>query len=612
MKRTSSRLIRILSLSVGLAVTAVLIAAMGEWGTNNTVGNDRYIGLAKLVDGVDSQSLSDEIDELRERILPLDELEKQGVAYTYTLTKVRDIHLGKEGVRSQVLILGIVAVLLLILSVMNYVLIAIGDVVRRGKEVGVRKCYGAEQADIHGLLLKETAIDLGIALAVAALLIFAFRGMAESLLDVAFADMLSTKVVYIVAAVIVIVFLVSALLPAGMFMRIPISSAFRGYSESKRKWKLSLLAVQFAINAVLVSLLLIVSLQYRKVLRADPGYDYDNIIYSFVATGGDEQRMTVTQKLEGLPFVEGTALTYELPMSGGSGDDINLPGEGRRLFNGSDPYESSPGYFDLMGFTLLEGSWPKTADEVAVSESFREELVKATDWRDGIIGRQVDITGHNIETFTICGVYGEYLKGDLTSSDDRPKMFFVSNSDSFASAPLFTIVAKLSEVTAENIAQANEVLKEVFPDSDVEFTSYAESFHSNYASTRNMRRTYVLGSVVALIIALVGLIGYVRDENWRRSKEIAVRKVNGAVTGEIVMMLVLDILKIAVAAVVVGDILAYFVASRWLSQFSEQITLNPMIFIVADIVVLLIVVATVVANSLSIARGNPVESLKNE
>ena len=135
---------------------------------------------------------------------------------------------------------------------------------------------------------------------------------------------------------------------------------------------------------------------------------------------------------------------------------------------------------------------------------------------------------------------------------------------------------------------------------------------SMYDSTKQMKRTYELGSLFALLIAIIGLISYVRDENYRRSAEIAVRKVNGAQSSEIVSMLVMDVLKMAVIAVVIGDAGAWLVAHYWLQQFPVKIILSPLFFIAADIIVLAIIVATIAIGSLRIARMNPVDSLKSE
>jgi putative ABC transport system permease protein len=121
-----------------------------------------------------------------------------------------------------------------------------------------------------------------------------------------------------------------------------------------------------------------------------------------------------------------------------------------------------------------------------------------------------------------------------------------------------------------------------------------------------------LGAVFSLLIALLGLIGFIKDESLRRSKEMAVRKINGATTKDILGIFAKDIMTLSVVMAVIACIAAFFVARRWLEHFAEKISLNPLYFIGGAALVLLIVLGVVVLNSLKIAHANPVESLKNE
>lgn len=597
------------------------IEAMSKWSLSNWVGNDRYVAFVKLAEGVDPASLKDAIHEMQKAHQPLEEMEKSGLTLWYFLSPLATEHSSKPEVRNLVFILAIIAALLLLVSIMNYVLVAISDVIRRAREVGVRKCYGAQPWDINKILLKETACNLGLSLAVAAALVLAFRGAIESLLGVPVQDLITPLSVWIVICVVVLVFLVSAIIPAQMFTRIPISSAFRGYKESKRRWKISLLAFQFAINAVLVSLVLIVSLQYRKVLNTDPGYEYKNLVYETFPSYDQTRMNAIAGAIRSLPEVEAAELTYTLPFEKASGNNVYLPGDDRELFNIADEYGASEGFFDMMGFRLVEGSVPKGPNDVAISKSFVTKMAAFADWSDGAVGKIVNISEH--DQVTICGVYEDYVIGDVTDMDDRPSVRFCWNRDFYTEADkdvdkydwsglMHTIVIKLSEVTPASMRKVEKTIKEVAPDSDAEVKSYSETLVNMYDSTKQMKRTYELGSLFALLIAIIGLISYVRDENYRRSAEIAVRKVNGAQSSEIVSMLVMDVLKVALVAVLIGDAGAWLVAHYWLEQFALKITLSPLFFIAADIIVLAIIVSVIVIGSLRIAHTNPVESLKNE
>lgn len=597
------------------------IEAMSKWSLSNWVGNDRYVAFVKLAEGVDPASLKDAIHEMQKAHQPLEEMEKSGLTLWYFLSPLATEHSSKPEVRNLVFILAIIAALLLLVSIMNYVLVAISDVIRRAREVGVRKCYGAEPWDINKILLKETAGNLVLSLVVAALLVLAFRGAIESLLGVPVQDLITPLSVWIIVGVVVLVFLVSAIIPAQMFTRIPISSAFRGYKESKRRWKISLLSFQFAINAVLVSLVLIVSFQYRKVLNTDPGYEYRNLVYETFPSYDQTKMNAIAGALRSLPEVEAAELTYTMPFEKASGNNVYLPGDDRELFNIADEYGASEGFFDMMGFRLVEGSVPKEPNDVAVSKSFVTKMAAFADWSDGAVGKIVNISEHG--QVTICGVYEDYVIGDVTDMDERPSVRFCWNRDFYTEADkdvdkydwsglMHTIVIKLSEVTPASMRKVEKTIKEVAPDSDAEVKSYSETLVNMYDSTKQMKRTYELGSLFALLIAVIGLISYVRDENYRRSAEIAVRKVNGAQSSEIVSMLVTDILKVAVFAVIIGDAGAWLVAHYWLQQFPVKIVLNPLFFIAADIIVLAIIVSVIVIGSLRIAHTNPVESLKNE
>lgn len=597
------------------------IEAMSQRSLSNWVGNDRYVAFVKLAEGVDPASLKDAIHEMQKAHQPLEEMEKSGLTLWYFLSPLATEHSSRPEVRNLVFILSIIAALLLLVSIMNYVLVAISDVIRRAREVGVRKCYGAESWDINRILLRETACNLGLSLAVAAALVLAFRGAIESLLGVPVQDLITPLSVWIIIGIIILVFFISAIIPAQMFTRIPISSAFRGYKESKRRWKISLLAFQFAINAVLVSLVLIVSLQYRKVLNTDPGYEYRNLVYETFPSYDQTKMNAIAGALRSLPEVEAAELTYTLPFEKASGNNVYLPGDDRELFNIADEYGASEGFFDMMGFRLVEGSVPKGPNDVAVSKSFVTKMAAFADWSDGAVGKIVNISEH--DQVTICGVYEDYVIGDVTDMDDRPSVRFCWNRDFYTEADkvvdkydwsglMHTIVIKQSEVTPASMRKVEKTIKEVAPDSDAEVKSYSETLVNMYDSTKQMKRTYELGSLFALLIAIIGLVSYVRDENFRRSAEIAVRKVNGAQSSEIVSMLVTDILKVAVFAVIVGDTAAWLVAHYWLQQFAVKIALNPLFFIAADIIVLAIIVSVIVIGSLRIAHTNPVESLKNE
>ena len=367
------------------------------------------------------------------------------------------------------------------------------------------------------------------------------------------------------------------------------------------------------INAIIIVLLIVINHQYGKMMNEDVGYDYKNLAYSELPGTKKGVMFEIAEKLRTYPEVEGAEVTYTLPFEGSSGNNVYLPGSDAELFNVADQYWSSEGFFKLMGFHLLEGKAPEGPDDIAVSKSFVTKLSQFTNLSDGAIGKSVLVTEHG-HPLTICGVYEDYRIGSAVDPDTRPSVrFCLSKTDStWYSDIATTLVVKFRELNRENMKLMENVVKDFLPDRDVEVQAYSASMAKLYDDTRKMRSAFGIGSIFALIIALVGLVGYLLDEAERRSKEIAVRKVNGADSQEIVNMLVTDISKLALIAIVMGDIASWFIARDWLRQFADKVSLSPMYFLAGDLALLAVIALTVALGSLRIARSNPVNFLKND
>ncbi len=586
----------------------------GKNSTDNWLGNDRYKGYVKLMPGVDPNTLTDAIRKMQEAHQPLERIEAQGTSLRYFLKPFSSLHTSDPDVRSQVILLSIVAALLILISLLNYILIVISSMVKRSKEVGVRKCYGAEGKHIYGMLTKEALLHIVLSLVLAAAIIFAGRSIVENLLGVPFQTLLVPQSIMAIAAVILLVLVISIVVPAELYQRVPVYAALKNYTENSRNWKLGLLGVQVLINVFLVVMMLIIGRQYQKVSNADTGYDYKNLYY-FDMFDGDRQALTrAAQTLRSLPEVSAVAAAYNLPFEGSNGDNVYLPNDDRELFNIADQYECSPDFYDLMGIQFLEGRAPRDSSEIVVDEKFVTKMAEFTDWSDGAVGKQVFITGHDRSSdterryFTISGVYKSYIIGNLTGVDPRPSALFYGEIGSMSSWMPHTFF----KVRPEALPKIRQALEQALEGREINILSYEEQMRAAYADSKKMRNTMAIGAVFSLLIALLGLIGFIRDESLRRSKEMAVRKINGATTRDILGVFAVDILKLSGVMAVIACIAAFFVAHKWLEQFAEKVSLNPLYFIGGALLVLLIVLGVVVLNCLRIARANPVESLKNE
>jgi putative ABC transport system permease protein len=250
------------------------------------------------------------------------------------------------------------------------------------------------------------------------------------------------------------------------------------------------------------------------------------------------------------------------------------------------------------------------------------------DWSDGAVGKQVFITGHDRSRdsersfFTVAGVYKSYIIGNLTGVDPRPSALFygeIGSMSSWMPHVLFKIPGQAGNdggrhgrLDRTSLDKVREALEQALEGREINIISYEEQMRAAYDDSRKMRNTMAIGSVFSLLIALLGLLGFIRDESLRRSKEMAIRKINGATTRDILGVFAKDIMKLSSVMAVIACTGAFFVARKWLEQFADKVSLNPLYFLGGAILVLLIVLGVVVLNCLRIARANPVESLKNE
>ena len=593
----------------------ISMSSLSEESTANWVGNDRYRGFVRLAEGTDAEMLAPAIRLMQENNYPPEVIQMaktSGMDIHYFLTPLTKVHMSIPQVRNGFIVMAVVAFLLIMISLMNYVLMSVSSLVKRSKEMGVRKCYGAGSENIYGIMMKEAAIDIIAAFLVVAAIILVLKPLIEDLIGVP-VEALFVRMTYItLSGTAVLIFIIAAILPGYLYSRIPATAAIRNYKENKRVWKLGLLFLQTGISALLLTLVCVISAQYKKAVNDKPGYEYENILWT-VLTGTDSGlHQGIIDEVKRIPGVLDVQMSYSLPLDYSSGNNVYMMDNGHEeLFNFADQYYGTAGLFEMLEIPFIDGRFPQTANEIAVSESWVKKMSEYRDWSDGAVGKQIYITEHSNDgnAFTISGVYRDYRISTISNEDNCMSVKFLGEIGK-DHMPFMAI--KVDEVSAGLIETVENLIQSRIEDKEIIVKSYKDSMREAYTSERRTRNIIIVGCIISIIIALFGLIGYVRDESQRRSKEMAVRKINGASVKEIIGIYVGEIIKLSIPAVVIGNVGAWFAATLWLSNFSEKIALSVWYFILADVTIIVLVTTSVVLNSLRISRSNPVESLKND
>lgn len=590
----------------------------GYDGRQQWTGNDCYQSFIRLSKGHKPSELHPYINKMKQDHFPLKEWKKAGISLDYDFTVLSEMYTQSPYIKKMGWIMGIIAFVLLFTSVMNYLLIIVGNLVSRSREMAVRKCYGAEPKNIHAIIFSEALVHVGLSVILAAILVFLCKGTIENFLSAPVSTLLFNRGSWILVAICVLVLLVGGLVPGWLYNKIPVAIAFRGYSENRNRWKLALLGIQFVISGLLFSLLFVVNSQYNKMVNLNPGYDYKDVAIVYVEGIRPDQRMQCLSEFKHLPNVKQVASTYCVPLQNWSvnGNNLTLPGDDRTRMIIHDTQGVDDNYFDLMSIKFVQGSFfterTDSSRQVIIDETLAKKLTKLGHWKDGAVGKRVWISAHcnENETMTICGVVNDVKYGTVsTENADSKSASFVYF---YSATPASYMLVKFNNLTEDALTELRNKVQSMYPHNKVTVLDYESEFKAQYASQLNFRNGILVAGIVTMIIALFGLVGYTSDEVNRRRKEIAIRKVNGAKVKDILRIFLKDIMKIALPCIIVGDLGAWLIARQWLMSFSEKITMTPLLFIGVTIILLVIIGLSVVINCYKVANSNPVKYLKDE
>ncbi len=556
-------------------------------------GGDSWPSYMRLkADAPDLETINRRIGQLlAERMPP-----GNGIEVGAFIAPLRDTYRSHEYVQRMSRILFILAAAILFITALNYVLISISSLSRRAKAIGVHKCSGAEAGTVFGMFVWETVFLFAAALLLSAALLYAFRDFVEDTIAAKLDSIFTTDLLWVPVTVLAVLFLISTVLPGRLFARIPVSLVFRRYTEGKQGWKRPLLFIQFAGVTFVLGLLCTVWLQYQYVMNKDTGYNPERIVMNYHEVRNWDEAEKIRTFYTPLPYVEEITSSLYYPCGGYSGEMI--PDEaGNNLFSTRYDY-GCENYTKVMGMTILQGRPQREKNEVLVNEEF----ARLMHWGDDVLGRTFSSEGGKVK---VVGLLKNFQIGSFHSG---PLPYVLHYMPQLA----YQLSIRLKEPFAENLQRLNKEAAEAFSGQTVEFESMEKLMAENYNSVRVFRNATLVATVCILFITLMGLIGYINDEMQRRSKEIAIRKVNGAEASHILEMFSRDISRISLPAVILGAVAAWYVGKLWMEQFAVQVDYLTAYYLLSALMIWGLIIACVVVQAWKIANENPVLSLKSE
>ena len=599
---------------IDMAVALPTIKWIRWDGRNNWIGNDCYISYIRLYPGAKSDQLTDNVKQMLEANLPMEDLKKSGTEYSIDFQPVGEIFSSSDYNRIMNIVFLAFAILMLAVAVLNYILLVISGMVNRAKSIATYRCYGAKSTDIYRMILSESALHGLLSLALAVLIIFGMQDVVQEQIGHSLRSLFPPSTILVCVTVTALIIVLCGVMPGYLYTRIPVTYAYRRYTENKRHWKLGLLFVQFLLTTFFVTILAVISLQYRALTNYDPGFEYKDMLYvSLPGTTKTEQQRCV-QELKKLPEVSGVTWGYQEPFERCSGNNVYNPETGQEYMNIADMYLVGDDYHKTFDIPVIEGSLftPHLSDTVArqvmVSRKFVERMRELAGWAGSPIGKTVNITEHK-GPLTVCGVYEEIRFGSqiAESADERPSVMF------YAPVPNSTnLFIRLRQLSPEGMKAVQKVVEETMPSQEKHAYSLALEMNALYDGILHVRNSILFTGACILIIALIGLIAYIRDEISRRRAEIAIRIIHGATVANVQRLFLVDLLKIALPAALLGALVAWRASLSLLQLFAVKIELTWWLFTGCALAVLLIVWAVSSALVLKAARMNPTENLRTE
>jgi len=363
---------------------------------------------------------------------------------------------------------------------------------------------------------------------------------------------------------------------------------------------------QFTIVIILIACAAIMFRQINFIQNKELGFDKEAVITTIFDFGDEAQYNTLRQALLGQSYVSCVSVASRIP-SGSLSNQSYALAEGQTELTLIPYVHVTYDYFKTLNIKAAQGRLFSEELKTDVTESviLNKQAVKSLGIEGNPIGQNLKIQWPE-STRRIIGVIEDVYFESLYNKM-KPAVFVIDYSEFYH----LIIKVKPSDV-AGSMKSVTEICQEHYPDEVIEFTYLDSILQSRYE--KDTRTFQLMGyfAILAILLACIGLMGMATFILARRTKEIGIRKVNGATITEIIQMLNLSFVKGIAVAFVIATPIAYYGMEKWLTNFAYQTTLSWWIFLLSGLLTMAIVLITVSWLTYRAARRNPVEALRYE
>jgi len=511
--------------------------------------------------------------------------------------------------------LALIGIFLIAIACVNFINLATAQVVKRSKEVGVRKVLGSNRSQLALQFLGETALialaAMAIAICIAATALPFLNDLLEQQMSMNF--LVNPSLILFVIIVLIGVTLLSGIYPAMILSGFNPVTALKSKITSKMVGGISLrralVVLQFAIAQILIIGMLIVVSQMNYFKNASLGFDKAAIIN--VPIPGDSANHTkidwLRDHLLSNTSILNASFSYASPSSDGNWQsDFKFDHAAKSTHFSANLKWADAAYFKTYNLQFVAGRpyYPNdTVKEFVVNETLLSKL--GVRKPQEAIGKEINFWD-GVKVGKVVGVIKDFNSYSL-----RQPMAPVVLSTWKDVYQVINIKIKPGSEKAV-LPYVEKLWNESFPDYIYQCQFLDKTIEDFYKQENQLSVLYKVFAAIAVFISCLGLYGLVSFMAVQRTKEVGIRKVLGASSGNIVYLLSREFTLLIIIAFLIASPIAYFIMHKWLQNYTYRISLGASIFIVAITGSIIIAWITVGYRAVKAAMANPVKSLRTE
>ena len=530
----------------------------------------------------------------------------------YSLQKLSDVYLNSEnvantGVRGNirnVKLFSLIAFLIVLVAAINYIILSTAVSSSRGKEIGIRKTFGAYNNNIRKQLLSESVLLILLVLPVALVLTWFALPVAAKLFQTRLNIISSNILVYISVYLVVTILIgfLSGIYTSSYLSRLKVMDILKNIIQTGKKKQIlrsALIIIQLVIFCTFVSSTLIIRSQYNYALKKDTGHYTKNVLIVELGRNFKGYSAFINSLKSSPNVIMAAGVMNGLPMLGSMSTmhpHFQEPETKVKVEGLAVDYN----FIKTMGIPVLKGR--------EFSEDFGSDLTQSVILNETAVKALgiTDPVGQKLGSKNIIGVVKDFNLHSIHT--DIPPLS-IDMTDRY----IMQVVVHFKPETLNNILPFIEAeWKKAAPDRPFQYSTIESLIESLYSSEKNLSTIVSIFALFTLLIAAFGLFGLVLFIGRSRTKEIGIKKVFGSSGKAIIYsFLQANIILVFIASLISVPVTIYFM-TKWLNNFSYKTSISPMVFLIAFIISAFVVIATVFFHSYKASLINPVKALRYE